>query len=102
MSSWVDKFPEEKTFQYVSYLIAMRSQVSQAMSLSSMGNLYILILEGENEELKPKSIFLTNQSLIEAQAAAHEQSIAEELKKPITEWIPPDDYDKSFQFKLIE
>jgi hypothetical protein len=97
----VDKFPEEKTLEYVSYLIAMRSQVSQAMSLSSMGGLYILVLEGENEELKPKSIFFTSQSLIEAQAAAHEQGIAEELKKPTTEWIPPDDYDKSFQFKLI-
>jgi len=101
MSSWVDKIPEEKTFEYVSYLLAMRSQVAQALSLSSIGGLYILILEGEKDELKPRSIFFTSQSLIESQAASHEQTISEDLKKPITEWIPPEEYDKSFQFKLI-
>lgn len=101
MNEWIKKIPEEKKYQYVSYILAMRSTVAETLSAHSIGGLYILILDGEGQNLKPKSVFLATANAISQQAFASEIGLEEELKKTLTEWIPPDDYDKSFQFKLI-
>lgn len=101
-NEWVEKIPEEKTFEYISYILAMRNDVSESMYVSSIVGLYVMVMEGEGESLKPKSIFLADSGAIKEQATLHEKTIKEELLKPITEWIPPDDFDKSYQFKLIE
>lgn len=101
MNSWIQKFPESKVYEYVSYVLAMRRSVADTMNANAIGGLYILILDGEGENLKPKSVFLATAQALSEQAFGQETSLEDDLQKTLTEWIPPDNYDKSFQFKLI-
>ncbi len=102
MSDWIQKIPDSKKYEYVSYFLAMRPSVAETMNANSIGGLYILILDGEGDNMKPKSVFLASGHSIGQQAFASQTTIEEELRKTLTEWIPPDDYEKSYQFKIIE
>ena len=100
-SLWKDKIPSDKTYEYYSFLMAARKSFASALMSSGFPIVYLIFLEGEGKEYKPKSIFLAGSQDLLSFAIKHEESIAKEFEKPITEWIPPEDFEKVFQFKLI-
>ncbi len=99
---WRDKVPTDKNYQYYSFLMAARKSFASALIASGFPIVYLFFLEGEGAEYKPKSIFLAASQDLLSFAIQHEDSINKEFDKPITEWIPPDDFEKIFQFKVIE
>ncbi len=101
-SNWKEKVPTEKAYQYYSFLLAARRSFAAALISSNLPIVYIFFLEGEGDQYKPKSIFLAASQDLLSFAINHEESIQKDMAKPISEWIPPDDFEKTFQFKLIE
>ena len=101
-SNWKEKVPEDMAYKYYSFLLVARSSFVAALNSSNLPIVYIFFLEGEGDQYKPKSIFLAASQDLMTFAINHEESIQKDMGKAITEWIPPDDYEKTFQFKLIE
>ncbi len=104
MAKWMARFPSDKALEYTSYFAIHNPGFANALNRSTVSTVFLFIVDKEpgSDRIIPRSLFMSDKASIVTLTTQRSAELAAELNSGDDEWIPPDDFSPSQQFKLIE